>query len=45
MKRAYAEIPEGQMLYRFEGDGKPVLLLHAGVTSSLEFKDVIPFLV
>jgi len=44
MKRAYAEIPEGQMLYRFEGDGKPVLLLHAGVTSSLEFKDVIPFL-
>ncbi len=44
MKRAYADIPEGQVHYRFEGKGEPVLLLHAGVTSSLEYIKVIPFL-
>ena len=44
MKRAYADIPEGQIFYRIEGDGEPVLLLHAGVTSSDEYKKVIPFL-
>jgi pimeloyl-ACP methyl ester carboxylesterase len=44
MKRAYADIPEGQIFYRFEGNGEPVLLLHAGVTSSDEYKKVIPFL-
>ena len=44
MKRAYADIPEGQIHYRFEGKGEPVLLLHAGVTSSLEYIKVIPFL-
>jgi len=44
MKRAYADIPEGQIHYRIEGKGEPVLLLHAGVTSSLEYIKVIPFL-
>jgi pimeloyl-ACP methyl ester carboxylesterase len=44
MKRAYADIPEGQMFYRFEGSGEVVLLLHAGVTSSAEFKEVIPYI-
>ena len=44
MKRAYADIPEGQIFYRIEGKGEPVLLLHAGVTSSDEYKRVIPFL-
>jgi len=37
LKRAYADIPEGQIHYRIEGQGEPVLLLHAGVTSSLEY--------
>ena len=44
LKKAYADIPEGQIFYRFEGTGEPVLLLHAGVTSSDEFKNVIPYL-
>ena len=44
MKRAYADIPEGQIHYRIEGSGEPVLLLHAAVTSSGEYTRVIPFL-
>ena len=44
MKRAYAAIPEGQIHYRIEGSGDPVLLLHAAVTSSDEYTRVIPFL-
>ena len=44
MKRAYTDIPDGQIHYRIEGKGEPVLLLHAGVTSSDEYKKVIPFL-
>ena len=44
MKRAYADIPEGQMHFRSEGDGEPVLLLHMAVGSSDEFTRVIPFL-
>ena len=44
MKRAYADIPEGQIHYRVEGTGDPVLLLHAAVTSSDEYTRVIPFL-
>ena len=44
MKRAYADIPEGQMHYRAEGEGEPVLLLHMAVGSSDEFTRVIPFL-
>jgi pimeloyl-ACP methyl ester carboxylesterase len=44
MKRAYADIPEGQIHYRGEGSGDPILLLHAAVTSSDEYTRVIPFL-
>jgi pimeloyl-ACP methyl ester carboxylesterase len=44
MKRAYTDIPEGQIHYRIEGRGEPILLLHAGVTSSDEYTGVIPFL-
>ena len=44
MRRAYAEIPEGQIHYRTEGEGEPLLLLHAAVASSNEFGRVIPFL-
>jgi pimeloyl-ACP methyl ester carboxylesterase len=44
MKRAYADIREGQIHYRIEGVGEPVLLLHAAVGSSDEFTRVIPFL-
>jgi len=44
MKRAYAEIPEGQMHYRFEGEGEQVLLLHIAVASSDEFTRVMHIL-
>jgi len=44
MKRAYADIPEGQIHYRIEGSGDIVLLLHAATTSSLEYAKVIQFL-
>jgi len=43
MKRAYADIPEGQIHYRSEGTGETVIFLHAAVTSSDEYKKVIPF--
>jgi pimeloyl-ACP methyl ester carboxylesterase len=44
MKKAYADIPEGQIHYRIEGSGEPILLLHASVSSSDEYAKVIPFL-
>ena len=44
MKRAYTNIPEGQMHYRFEGEGEPILLLHMAVASSDEFSRVKHFL-
>jgi pimeloyl-ACP methyl ester carboxylesterase len=44
MKRAFADIPEGQMHYRIEGEGEPILLLHMAVASSDEFSRVIHFL-
>ena len=44
MKRTYANIPEGQLHYRTEGNGEPLLLLHAAVSSSNEFTRVIPFM-
>jgi len=44
MKRAFADIPEGQMHYRTEGDGEPLLLLHMSLASSDEFTRAIPFL-
>jgi len=44
MKRAFADIPEGQMHYRIEGSGEPVLLLHPGVGSSDAFTNTMPYL-
>ncbi len=44
MKRAYVDIPEGQIHYRTEGKGQPLLLLHQATLSSLDFVKMIPFL-
>lgn len=44
MKRAYVDIPEGQVHYRTEGSGSPLLLLHQSVCSSDEYTRMIPFL-
>lgn len=44
MKRAYADIPEGQIHYRTEGEGPPLLLIHQAVISSLEYSRMIPIL-
>jgi len=44
MKRAFTDIPEGQMHYRFEGQGQPILLLHMAVASSDEYSRVMHFL-
>jgi len=44
MKRAYADIAEGQMHYRTEGSGEPLLLLHMAVSSSDEFTRIMHLL-
>jgi len=44
MKRAYTDIPEGQMHYRFEGEGEPIILLHMAVSSSDEYTRAMHFL-
>ena len=44
MKRAYADIAEGQIHYRTEGDGDPILLLHTAVGSSDQFSRMIRLL-
>ena len=44
MKRAYVDIPEGQLHYRMEGEGEPVILLHMAVASSDEFVRPMHFL-
>ena len=44
MIRAYADTPDGQIHYRTEGSGEPLLLLHAVGRSSKEFSKVIPLL-
>jgi pimeloyl-ACP methyl ester carboxylesterase len=36
MKRAYVDTPEGQIHYRIEGSGEPVLCLHKASLSSDE---------
>lgn len=40
MRRAYVDIAEGQMHYRYAGDGEPVILLHMSGSSSDEFEKV-----
>jgi pimeloyl-ACP methyl ester carboxylesterase len=44
MKKAYTDIPEGQVHYRIDGTGEVILLLHASVSSSDEYARVMPFL-
>ena len=44
MKRCYVDTPEGQIHYRTEGDGEPLLLLHQIGLSSAQFLLVIPTL-
>ncbi len=44
MKRAFAGVPEGQMHYRCEGSGDPILLLHPGVGSSDAFTNTMPYM-
>jgi len=43
-KRAYVDIPEGQVHYQTEGNGEPVLLLHQTAMSSDEYSLMIPIL-
>ncbi len=40
MKRAYADIPEGQMHYRYSGHGEPLIMLHMSGSSSDEYEQV-----
>ena len=42
MKRAYVDTPEGQIYYRTEGSGEPVIFLHKASMSSEEFVDLLP---
>ena len=44
MKRAYVDIPEGQMHYRYTGKGQPIVLLHMSGSSSDEFERVSEYL-
>lgn len=44
MKKGYIDLPEGQIHYRTDGSGKPLLLLHQAPLSSAEFNEVIPIL-
>ena len=44
MKRGYVDTPEGQIHYRTDGSGKPLLLLHQACVSSDEYSLVIPIL-
>ena len=38
MKRAYVDIPEGQMHYRYAGSGEAVIMLHMSGSSSDEYE-------
>ncbi len=44
MKRAYTDIPEGQVHYVTEGTGEPVLLLHESPRSWVTYARMIPLL-
>lgn len=44
MKKGYVYLPDGQMHYRVEGKGEPLLLLHQAPLSGLEFQDIIHLL-
>ena len=40
MKRAYVDIPEGQMHYRYAGSGEPIICLHISGSGSDEYDKV-----
>ncbi|MFI5267593.1 MAG: alpha/beta fold hydrolase [Chloroflexota bacterium] len=42
VRRAFADVPEGQIHYAVAGEGEPVLLLHQTPRSWDEFRDVLP---
>ncbi|MFC2032437.1 alpha/beta fold hydrolase [Chloroflexota bacterium] len=44
MKRAYVDIPEGQIHYQSGGSGEPILLLHLTALSSDEYTKLMPIL-
>jgi pimeloyl-ACP methyl ester carboxylesterase len=44
MKRAYADTPEGQIHYRIDGSGEPVIFLHMACSSSDEYTEVMRFM-
>ncbi|MFC2032750.1 alpha/beta fold hydrolase [Chloroflexota bacterium] len=44
MDRKYIKTSDGQVHYRTEGTGEPVLLLHCATLSSDEFSEVIPII-
>jgi pimeloyl-ACP methyl ester carboxylesterase len=44
VKKGYIDTLEGQVHYRIEGCGEPLLLLHKAGFSSDEFTDMLPFL-
>jgi pimeloyl-ACP methyl ester carboxylesterase len=41
MKKGYIELDEGQIHYRVEGNGEPLILLHQAPLSGEEFQDVM----
>ena len=44
MKRGYIDTPEGQVHYRAEGNGEPLLLLHKAGLSSDEYTEMLAYL-
>ena len=42
MKRMFADTPDGQIYYRTEGAGEPVLFMHKASLSSEEFTELLP---
>ncbi|MQF69558.1 alpha/beta hydrolase [SAR202 cluster bacterium AD-804-J14_MRT_500m] len=44
IRRGYADTPEGQVHYRIDGEGDPVVLLHQTPRSSRMYSDLIPIL-
>lgn len=44
LRRAYADVPAGQIHYAEVGSGDPVLLLHQTPRSWAEYRDVLPLL-
>lgn len=44
IRRGYVDTAQGQMHYRETGEGKPLILVHQALRSSLEYRLVTPFL-